>query len=175
MIATSSSDVIRFRTAVLADVESFRELRLEALRNHPTAFGQDYVEAAKRNQEYWIKTLTINEESEALFFAEYNSQLIGMTGIFRGLSIKGRHSATVWGVYVKPEWRGRHIAEALLRSCLAWAKDHHVAIVKLGVVTTNKPAIRVYERCGFSTYGIEPKAIYYDNIFYDECLMAVHL
>ena len=47
-----------------------------------------------------------------------------------------------------------------------------VLIVKLGVSTTNTPAIRCYARCGFTIYGIEPKAVCYDGVFYDELLMA---
>jgi RimJ/RimL family protein N-acetyltransferase len=45
-------------------------------------------------------------------------------------------------------------------------------VVKLGVITTNTPAIRCYARCGFTVYGIDPKVIYYDGVFYDELLMA---
>jgi hypothetical protein len=47
-----------------------------------------------------------------------------------------------------------------------------VPFVKLAVVTTNTPAVRCYARCGFAVYGIEPQAICYDGVFYDELLMA---
>jgi len=47
-----------------------------------------------------------------------------------------------------------------------------VKIVKLAVVTTNTGAIRCYARCGFQVYGIEPQALCYDSVFYDELLMA---
>jgi RimJ/RimL family protein N-acetyltransferase len=166
---------VKIRPATLADIKSYRELRLEALRNHPAAFGQDYSTAVARDQEYWIERLRINEEKEALFFAESDNQLIGMTGIFRNLSNRERHSATIWGVYVKPSWRGKRIAEALVYSCLAWAKEQSVIIVKLAVETNNQSAIRCYERCGFRTYGVEPKAAFYKDKFYDACLMALEL
>ncbi len=81
----------------------------------------------------------------------------------------------IWGVYVKPEWRGRHISESLVRSCLEWAREKGLAIVKLAVVTTNQPAIQCYERCGFTIYGTEPKAINYDGKYYDEYLMAIEI
>jgi len=47
-----------------------------------------------------------------------------------------------------------------------------LAIVKLGVVTTNTPAIRCYARCGFTVYGVEPQVIHYEDVLYDELLMA---
>jgi RimJ/RimL family protein N-acetyltransferase len=98
-----------------------------------------------------------------------------MTGIFRSLSRKNLHNATIWGVYVKPKWRGHQISEALIRSCLGWAKAHGVYIVKLAVATNNLQAVNCYARCGFTTYGTEPKAIYCDGIYYDEYLMAIEV
>lgn len=141
-MTTQLTDEIIIRHSALTDVDSFRELRLEALKNHPTAFGQDYDEIVLRPQTYWETTLTINSEEQALFFAEQNGQLIGMTGIFHCMLKKSLHSAGIWGVYVKPEWRGRHVAESLIQACLDWAKQQNVVIVKLAVVTDNLSAIR---------------------------------
>jgi RimJ/RimL family protein N-acetyltransferase len=152
-----------------------RQLRLEALQNHPTAFGQDYTEAAARPRKYWEEALTINDDEKAIYLAEQEQQLIGMTGISRVLHKRASHSANVWGVYVRPEWRGNHIAEALIHSCLTWAKEKNVVVVKLGVLANNQSAVRCYERCGFKTYGVEPKGISYDGVFYDGYLMAIEL
>lgn len=110
------------RPVTLADVDAYRQLRLDALQNHPTAFGQDYAEASSRPRSYWEEALTINDEEKAIFLAEHDRRLVGMTGIARRLSSKSMHSANIWGVYVSPEWRGKHIAGALIRSCLEWAK-----------------------------------------------------
>lgn len=171
------SGSIKVRHANLADVDAYRELRLEALKNHPTAFGQDYAEALLRPPSYWEETLTMDSKEKALFLAEAMSQgqLVGMTGISRSSYKKASHSANIWGVYVRPEWRGNHIAEGLIRSCLTWAEEQGIIIVKLGVLGNNQPAIRCYERCGFKTYGIEPKGLFYEGAFYDGCLMAVEL
>jgi RimJ/RimL family protein N-acetyltransferase len=53
-----------------------------------------------------------------------------------------------------------------------WAKARKIILVKLGVAATNISAIRCYERCGFSTYGTEPRAIFYEGKYYDEFLMS---
>lgn len=75
-------------------------------------------------------------------------------------------------MYVKAEWRRLHIAERLIEECHAWAQTQGVKILKLAVTTANTSAIRCYSRCGFTAYGIEPKAIWVDEVFYDELLMA---
>ena len=126
------SDEITIRHATPADIDSFRELRLEALKNHPTAFGADYEESAVRPNEYWQERLEFDKNQEALFFAEHESQLAGMTGIFRSSSKKRQHKSTIWGVYVKPEWRGHHISETLVRSCLGWAKEQGSGNCQIG-------------------------------------------
>ena len=168
-------DGIIIRQAVTSDLDSFRELRLEALKNHPTAFGADYEESAARPNEHWQERLNFDKDQESIFFAKHESQLAGMIGIFRGSSKKSCHESTIWGVYVRPQWRGHHISETLVRSCLGWAKEQGLVIVKLAVVTTNRPAIRCYERCGFTIYGKEPKALYHDGIYYDEYLMSLEI
>jgi RimJ/RimL family protein N-acetyltransferase len=168
-------DEIIIRHATTSDLDAFRELRLEALKNHPAAFGADYEESAARPTEHWQERLKLNKDQEALFFAEHENQLAGMAGIFRGSSKKNRHESTIWGVYIKPEWRGHHISETLVRACLGWAKEQGLAIVKLAVVTTNRPAIRCYEHYGFTIYGKEPKALYHDGVYYDEYLMSVEI
>ena len=166
------ADGIIIRRAKPEDVESFRELRLEALKNHPDAFGQNYYDTVEKDNEYWVNKLQINPIEDALFFAEKDSQLIGMTGIHRNMAAKAKHAAMIWGVYVKPGWRGRHISESLILSCVEWAKGQGVVIIKLAVVTSNTSAIHCYKKCGFTIYGTEPKAIFYDGVYYDEHLMS---
>src|SRR5574341_655374 len=168
---TTSHGRIILHNATPEDAMSFRELRLEALQESPTAFSADYQTNASQPPDFWQDRLK-EDENAIIFFAEYEHHLIGMTGILRGHSPKTKHSAWIWGVYVTPEWRGLRIAEELINSCCAWAKARKVVIVKLGVGATNQPAIRCYERCGFSAYGTEPRAAFYEGKFYDELLMS---
>jgi RimJ/RimL family protein N-acetyltransferase len=153
-------------------VQNFRALRLEALRSHPDVFSSDFAVNAQQPLEFWLGRLRTPVNAGQLFFAEHNTALIGMTGIRRGDSPKTRHSAMIWGVYVQPEWRGQHVAEGLLNEGLAWARQQAVKIVKLAVVSTNAAAIRCYARCGFTVYGLEPQALEFDGVLYDELLMS---
>jgi len=161
---------ISIREAQLSDVVQYRGLRLDALLDSPTAFSADYELNLNQPMSFWEGRVKPDEHGK-LFFAEHASQLIGMTGIRLGESPKTKHGAYIWGVYVRPEWRGQHIAEALIGTCIHWAKTRQVNIVKLGVMTNNTSAVRCYERCGFSIYGTEPRALFYEGQYYDEYLM----
>ena len=166
---------ITIRDATPADALPFRELRLEALQDSPIAFSADYQQNLNHPAKYWEDRLTLEKDEATILLAEHEGKLIGMTGIARGGSPKTRHGAWIWGVYVTPEWRGLRVAEELINSCFTWARARNIVLVKLGVAATNTSAIRCYERCGFSTYGTEPRAIFYEGKYYDEFLMSCAL
>lgn len=172
---TTPRGIILIRQSSLADAASFRELRLGALLDSPTAFSMDYERASQQSIKYWEDRLVMDDLEAAIYFAEHNDHLIGMTGIVRGSSPKTKHAADVWGVYVTPQWRGLRIAEELIHGCKEWAKGRGVVILRLAVVATNKSAIRSYERCGFTTYGTEPRSLCYEGQYYDEYLMSLSL
>jgi RimJ/RimL family protein N-acetyltransferase len=169
-VETSKGKIV-VRDASLADAERYRELRLLALKESPTAFSADYEENARQSMSYWKNRLKPDEHG-IIFIAEYEKQLIGMIGIRKGDSSKTKHSAGIWGVYVHPDWRGLRIAEGLIELCCEWAKLREVQIAKLAVVATNKSAIRLYERSGFTIYGTEPNALRVQGRYYDELYMS---
>lgn len=165
---------IMIRAADPGDAAHLRELRLEALNTQPEAFAADYYRTMAESVQDWserIDGFARNKNGVICVGASENS-LTGMAGIVKGNRPKTQHGGSIWGVYVKKEWRGLGVAKALLNECIAWAKAQGLVIVKLGVVTTNTPAIGCYSRCGFKVYGIEPQVIYYEGVFYDELLMA---
>ncbi len=170
----TSLGMVTIRPATTDDAARLHDLRLEALANHPQAFAADHDLTRDRGVEAWIERMRQNEAGNegVICVACAGDQLVGMTGLYRGHWPKSLHSGLIWGVYVRGAWRGQRIAEALLEACIAWAQAQGMTIVKLGVATGNMAAIRCYVRCGFAVYGIEPQAIYYDGVLYDELLMA---
>lgn len=122
----------------------------------------------------WVERIAeyVLDNKGVICVASTENQLIGMIGLVRGHWPKTRHSGTLWGVYVKADWRGFYVAEALVKECITWAQAQGLVMVKLAVITTNTSAIRCYARCGFTIYGIDPKVIYYNDVFYKELLMA---
>jgi len=167
----TSRGIITIRESTSSDLMQYRELRLGALQDSPTAFSADYELNLNQSMSFWEGRVQPDEHGK-LFFAEHASQLIGMAGIRQGESPKTKHGGYIWGVFVRPEWRGLHIAEAFIDTCIEWAKWKGIDIVKLGVMTNNAPAVRCYERCGFTIYGTEPRGVLYEGKYYDEYLMS---
>ena len=173
-MVTTSRGIVTIRLGTEEDAPAYRDLRLEALCNHPEAFSSDYETGLAKPMSYWTKRLRFDDPDNGvrLYFAVHDELLIGMCGITHTDAPKQKHSAYIVSMYVRPEWRGLRIAEELIDACLERGRVHGIQIAKLGVTTTNGPAIRCYERCGFQVFGTEPQAIYHDGVFYDELLMA---
>lgn len=160
------------RPAQLEDAAAFRALRLQALRDHPVAFTADLTTNLERPMSFWEDRIRGLGDETMIYFAAQGEALVGMCGLHWDTSPKVHHSGLIWGVYVRPEWRGQKIAEALIEQCLDYGQARGMLVFKLGVAATNAPAIRCYLRCGFQVYGVEPQAVIYDGVVYDELLMA---
>jgi RimJ/RimL family protein N-acetyltransferase len=165
---------INIRRATLEDAAALRELRLEALQNRPEAFGSDYEKESRQPLAQTEDSLR-DEMNLAIFIATAESKLIGMTGIGKYRHTKLKHGAFVWGVYVQPAWRGQGVSQQIMQACIQWGREHGLQFIKLAVINTNAPAINSYLRSGFRVYGVDPRVILYNDIYYDELLMVKDL
>lgn len=174
---TTARGAVTLRPSRRTDAAAYRDLRLEALQRAPAAFGADYASSAAHPLSFWEERMAQGAPGDqgVTFLALAGDALIGMTSLVRGTGAKTRHSATIVAVYLRPDWRGLRIADALLQACLAHGRALGLRIVRLGVVTTNAGAIRLYLRNGFSVYGVEHEALLVDGVAHDELLMARRL
>lgn len=140
---------------------------------HPEAFAADIDRTAADGAKVWMERIIdyADTHSGMIKIACAGDELIGMSGIVRGHWPKTMHSGKLWGVYVKLDWRGNKIGAALINGCVEWAIENNLVVVTLGVTNSNQAAIQFYVHCGFEDYGIEPKAIHYNNEYYDDMLM----
>lgn len=164
---------IAIRQATAADAAAVRALRLEALQLHPTSFGSDYERESPWTVADWEQRLA--RAYNAVFVAQDQAELVGMLGIYYSEYVKLRHNGGIWGVYVRPAWRGQGIAPRLLAASLDWARARQVELVRLAVVTTNTAALRAYLKAGFRVYGVDPRVIHYDGVYHDEVMLVREL
>lgn len=155
------------------DANAYRELRLRALREHPEAFTSSYEEAAV--QPIGMTQQRLAGPSQKLWGAFEGETLCAMIGLDMETRIKNRHKATLVGMYVAPERAGRGVGHALVEAALQEARACAVELVVLTVTQGNSEAAKLYERCGFRSFGIEPRAIKVDGRAYAKNHMYLEL
>ena len=169
------TEPIELRPLGSDDLDSYRRLRLEALRAEPTAFGSSYeVEASARADKYRDR-LTGSAENYVLG-AWQTGRLVGMVGFVRETASKRLHIGAVWGMYVIPSLRGHGLGRRLLVELLRRARElpglEHLLIT---VVSENVAAHALYRSLGFVAWGTEPAALKIDGVDYDDIHMLLRL
>ncbi|MEO6436785.1 MAG: GNAT family N-acetyltransferase [Tepidisphaeraceae bacterium] len=171
---TTSADVT-VRTIRPDEGERLKTLRLEAITSCPTAFGADVEITLAKD---WNERAAASDgtKGEAIFVAEHDDRLVGMTGVYRHTTAKTRHACGIWGVFVQPAFRGRGVGEALIDAAVDWAAQQDgVTIIRLMVTVGNEAALACYRRCGFEITGKESATIRVDGVEYDEYLLCRRL
>ena len=153
-----------------ADVELYRGLRLESLRESPEAFGATLESALARPESWWRKSV----KNDFILGAFLSGALAGMVRISRKEGPKDRHKAGLTGFYVRVQARRSGVARALLRAAEAHAGVFAEQLL-LDVAASNRAAHALYASCGFAEYGRAPKALKYDGRYEDEILMVKFL
>ena len=147
---------------------AFKELRLEALRQHPEAFGSSFEEESNMSDDIFKDGFKRCD----MFGAFVTNRLAGCAGFFTQSSMKMCHRGVLFSMYIKPESRRNGIADILLNAVIAHARARVIQL-HATVVTTNQAALRLYEKNGFKIYGTEPRSLKIDDHFYDEHMMVL--
>ena len=88
--------------------------------------------------------------------------------------ISGCHRNRGWSdaysVFIEPEFQKKGVASILLSAIIEYS-EKHVEQILLTVADDNKPAIHLYKKFGFETYGIEIQAMKDNGRYIDEILM----
>jgi len=171
----SKPDRLLIRRLGPPDAAAYRELRLRGLREHPDAFTSSFDEECAKPLAASERRIA-PDSADAVYGAFVDGTLAGMAGLSRELRAKNRHKAVVFGMYVAPERGGRGIGEALLAHIIGEARRAAgLEQLVLTVTDTNAAARRLYQKAGFRSFGVEPRAIRIGNTYCDKNHMILFL
>ena len=158
---------IQIRRLAPTDAAPFREIRLEALRCSPEAFGSTFETENAQQLTFFSDRLNGSD----MFGAFHGSELIGIAGLLIGKGQKEIHKGKLVAMYVRPDFRNAGVGRKIVEAIIDFARER-VELVQLAVVRENEQARRLYASLGFVEYGIEKNALKQDGRYYDEVLMA---
>ncbi|HTV67379.1 MAG TPA: GNAT family N-acetyltransferase [Rhizobiaceae bacterium] len=153
------------------DVETFKRIRLEALRLAPEAFASRFDDWEHLPDEEWQRRVTANP----VFVAFRDDEPVGIMGLMLQQSSKMAHRATIIMVYLRESERGSGAAPALLDALLDHARRTGIRQIELAVTAENPAAERFYARHDFKEIGRIPGGFLHDGREIDEILMARRL
>jgi ribosomal protein S18 acetylase RimI-like enzyme len=89
-------------------------------------------------------------EDGAVYVAEEGDELVAI------VHVKAAEAgvAHVEWAHVRPAWRRQGLVKSLLRECIGEVKDRGVKTVSLEALSTNEPALAVWQRLGFETVEV---------------------
>lgn len=160
------------------DAAAFQALRLEALESNPEAFGSIAADFRARTAESVAEDVrrSFDSADSLILGAFVDGDAVAMSGLYRQTGPKRRHIGVIWGVYVKPAWRQRGLAAAILDGLISGARQMAgLNQLFLGVIAENETAQALYRSRGFLVYGREPRAFKQAAGYSDALLMVKFL
>ena len=134
------------RAAEPVDWATWRDLRLQALQDSPSAFGSTYERERAFDETTWRERVQGRDGVSVL--AWLDGTAVGMGGGFRDLP-GFLHVVAMW---TDPAHRGLGVGAAVLRALEAWAAPRDLRL-HLDVNVANPGARALYERCGYVATG----------------------
>ncbi len=149
-----------------ADASRYRELMLHAYAAAPDAFTSTVEERAHEPMSWWVERLADPQGLSFVLGAFHDAQLVGTVALEFSTRPRTQHKAHLIAMFVHESARGLGAGRALVQGALAAAAERAgVCVVTLTVTEGNRPAIALYESCGFVTFGVEPMAVATANGF----------
>ena len=141
-----NSTAVHVRVAGPEDWSTWRDLRLRALRDAPSAFGSTHERESGFDDSRWVDRL--RDPTGVSVLAWVGGAPAGLGGGYQDLP-GFLHLVAMW---TDPAHRGLGVGSAVLGALHDWAGARGLR-VHLDVNTTNAGARGLYERCGYVATG----------------------
>jgi RimJ/RimL family protein N-acetyltransferase len=164
---------ITYKTLSAVHLDKYRAIRLECLKNYPHNFGSLYEDELQSSQLKFDKIITENNDTDFLYGAFDEENLVGICGCIKENRVKTKHTAEISHMYLKKEYGGKGVATELLKLSIKKIFSNLVTEqIILGVVASNLQAIKLYKAIGYEQYGFFENYYKFDNK-YESLVMMI--
>jgi ribosomal protein S18 acetylase RimI-like enzyme len=151
-------ETLIFRRAVPADLALLRDLHIRTFRDTYAEFNTEedmqlHIETIFSSD----RLLAEMEDPRIGYHIAYLGDVpIGFTRVNQAgvqTDVNDPNSLELERIYVEKAWKGRRFGDQLMEHAMGLAREAGKDYLWLGVWEKNLPAIRFYERNGFSIFG----------------------
>lgn len=145
---------ILIRAATIEDLEVllyFEQELIKAERPFDPTIKKDPVSY------YDIESFILDDEVDVVV-AECNGKVVSSGYVYAKSArdyLDHKEYAYMGFMYTVPEYRGRGINKRIIERLKTWALSRDLTEMRLTVYSDNQPAIRAYEKVGFSNHLVE--------------------
>ena len=157
-----------------SDWQEYKEIRLEALKKEPHAFGSSYIKEKERSENEWKDKLAKSESyngSSFLCAIAKENKFVAIGGAFQDENKQWN----IITIYTKKEFRGQGLGQKVFQSIIDELKTRKVKKIYLCVNALQTAAQALYEKNGFRVTKIIKNQILGDGKHYDEVEMVIDL
>jgi ribosomal protein S18 acetylase RimI-like enzyme len=141
----------------LSNISAFKEVRLRALQDSPSAFGSTYARECQFTDADWIQRVNNwNGERGIGLLAIEGCIPCGIAGSLLDPMPPDQEQpprAQLVSMWTSPNHRRHGVGRLLVNEVFAWARQRGTCEMYLMVTSHNVPAIRFYEQLGFTRTG----------------------
>jgi ribosomal protein S18 acetylase RimI-like enzyme len=130
----------------------FKDIRLGALQDSPTAFSSTYAEESQLTDADWFKRAAQWSSEKSVGYLAMDARIsCGIaSGLLDQVDATRAHLLSMW---VAPTHRRLGIGRMLVDAVAAWARAQDAQSLWLLVTSNNDRAIRFYQGVGFALTG----------------------
>jgi putative acetyltransferase len=123
--------------------------------------------------ELWRKKLAEPPEGLYSLVACVDGEVVGQCGLHTFPNRPRRRHVGQIGMAVRDDWQGKGVGAAMMQALVDLADNWvNVSRLELEVYTDNEPAIKLYQKFGFTIEGTGTKYAYRDGEYVDVYFMA---
>lgn len=161
---------IEIRKPKFDEWEKFKALRLESLKEFPTAFASSYDEQIDRPDDEWKQFIMSSEEgkSSIMVCAYDGDQMVGSVAAYWSNREKVSHVCNLGGMFVRAKYQnqgvGRKLVEKLFKLVVEMDRFRKI---QLNVVEDNLHALNFYKKMGFIEVGVSRDGLNVDGHYHN--------
>ncbi len=146
---------IEYQKLNFCNLEAYRKIRLESLKEYPDSFGASYEDQKVKEKLGFEEYIEQELPDKFIVGAFDTAKLIGICGFFRQDNARRKNAGEIIQMYVQPKYQRNMVGYWLLQTTLEEAfKIPEIDNIELGVFTANQNANTLFDNAGFEEYGL---------------------